>query len=184
MSHHLQKMKNLFNELQQRNMDFTETHKVYIILSSLPESYDNLVTSLETMSERELNLQYITARLLEEARKRDERLEDKVRRSSPQRKGDDSPERRRQASPQRSKADFRREEKANKAFAVKRCFICNSERHLQRDCFQASSRRNKTDRKGSTFLVQAEEDKTKVTASWILDSGAVNHITIEDCFLS
>ena len=66
MSHHLQKMKNLFNELQQRNMGFTETHKSYIILSSLPESYDVLLTSHESMPERELNLQYLTGRLLEE----------------------------------------------------------------------------------------------------------------------
>ena len=84
MSHHLQKMKNLFNELQQRNMDFTESHKAYIILSSLPESYDVLVTSLESMPDRDLTLQYLTSRLLEEARKRSERSENRRKHDSPQ----------------------------------------------------------------------------------------------------
>ena len=69
MSHHLQKLKNSLMNFN-RNMEFTETHKAYIILSSLPESYDVLVTNLESMPERDLNLQYITGRLLEEARKR------------------------------------------------------------------------------------------------------------------
>ena len=66
-------MRNLFVEIEQMGMQFRENHKVYVILSSLPEDYDVLVTSLESMPERDLTLEYLTGRMLEEEEKRNER---------------------------------------------------------------------------------------------------------------
>ena len=77
-------MRNLFVKLEQRGMEFTENHKVYVILSSLPEDYNVLVTSLESMSERDLTLEYLTGRLLEEEDKRNERSQVRMRDDIPQ----------------------------------------------------------------------------------------------------
>ena len=63
---------------------------------------------------------------------------------------------------------------------VRHCFNCGSEKHLQRDCREAGHR-SEGRKKGRISFVQAA-DKTKVT-SWILDSGAVCHLTKKICFL-
>ncbi|KAJ7335088.1 hypothetical protein JRQ81_013029 [Phrynocephalus forsythii] len=79
MSRHLQEMRELLLQLEQRGMEFTVIHKVYVILSSLSEMYDVLVTSLESMPERDLTLEYLTGRLLEEELKRNERFQSRRR---------------------------------------------------------------------------------------------------------
>ena len=79
VSEHLQKMKELFNELEQRDMQFPENHKVYVMLRSLAEDYDVLVTSLESMDEEELTREYLTGRLLEEEQRRSERSNSKMK---------------------------------------------------------------------------------------------------------
>jgi hypothetical protein len=43
-----------------------------VLLMSLPPSFDNLVTSLESMSTKDVDLQFIVARLLHEVSKRKE----------------------------------------------------------------------------------------------------------------
>jgi hypothetical protein len=50
-----------------------EDEDVYMVLfMSLPPSFDNLVTSLESMSTKDVDLQFIVARLLHEVSKRKE----------------------------------------------------------------------------------------------------------------
>ncbi|KAG8147107.1 hypothetical protein E2320_022555, partial [Naja naja] len=72
MSTHLQNMRT-FLELEERGMTFTESHKMYMVLSSLDSSWDVLVTSLESMQEQDLTMAYLTGRLLEEEQKQLER---------------------------------------------------------------------------------------------------------------
>jgi hypothetical protein len=50
-----------------------ENEDVYmVLLMNLPPSFDNLVTSLESMSTKDVDLQFIVARLLHEVSKRKE----------------------------------------------------------------------------------------------------------------
>jgi len=50
----------------------TDEDVYMVLLMSLPPSFDNLDTSLESMSTKDVNLQFIVARLLHEVSKRKE----------------------------------------------------------------------------------------------------------------
>ena len=107
-----------------------------------------LVTSLESMPERDLTLEYLTGRLLEEEEKRNERSRVRMR--------NDIPQQRRAAS----RSDG---EQTGKALAVRRCFKCGSEKHLQRNCREKeTSQRSRGKKQGRISLVQASSDNSKV----------------------
>ncbi|CAI5784466.1 Hypothetical predicted protein [Podarcis lilfordi] len=57
---HVTKMLSVFNKLRLLQVNFTEELKVYILLSSLDKSYDNLSLTLESMNPADLTLQYVT----------------------------------------------------------------------------------------------------------------------------
>ena len=63
-------MKTMLMDLREKNITFTEIQEAFIILSSLDESYDQLVTSLEILPQSELTVLNITSKLLEEEQKR------------------------------------------------------------------------------------------------------------------
>lgn len=47
-------------------MIYTDLHKVYVKLSSLDESWDGLICSIEVMAETDLSLDFVTGKLLQE----------------------------------------------------------------------------------------------------------------------
>ncbi len=53
-------------------MNITDEGVYMVLLMSLPSSFDNLITSLESVSIKDVNLQFIIARLLHEMSKRKE----------------------------------------------------------------------------------------------------------------
>jgi hypothetical protein len=68
---HINTMKALVDQL--RSIEVNITHEdVYMVLMSLPPSFDNLVTSLESMSTKDVDLQFIVARLFHKVSKRKE----------------------------------------------------------------------------------------------------------------
>ncbi|CAI5768991.1 Hypothetical predicted protein [Podarcis lilfordi] len=67
---HVTKMLSVFNKLRLLQVNFTEELKVYILLSSLDKSYDNLCLTLESMNPADLTLQYVTGRLCDEEERR------------------------------------------------------------------------------------------------------------------
>lgn len=56
MERHLQVMRVMFVELDEKGMHFTKLHKSFMVLSSLDTSYDTLVTSLEALPEAHMML--------------------------------------------------------------------------------------------------------------------------------
>jgi hypothetical protein len=65
-------VKALANQLRSIEVKI-ENEDVYMVLfMSLPPSFDNLVTSLESMSTKDVDLQFIVAQLLQEVSKRKE----------------------------------------------------------------------------------------------------------------
>lgn len=75
MSKHLTAMTELVHKLLGMGEKLAEYWIVAMLLSSLPESYNPLITTLEGRSENELKLDYVKGKLLDEWRRRCERNE-------------------------------------------------------------------------------------------------------------
>jgi hypothetical protein len=63
-------VKALANQLHSIEVNITDEDVYMVLLMSLPPSFDNLVTSLESMCTKDVDLQFIVARLLHEMSKR------------------------------------------------------------------------------------------------------------------
>jgi hypothetical protein len=65
-------VKALIDQLRSIKVNITYEDVYMVLLMSLPPSFDNLVTSLESMSTKDVDLQFIVTRLLHEVSKRKE----------------------------------------------------------------------------------------------------------------
>jgi len=69
---HINTMNTLANQLRSIEVNITDEDVYMVPLMSLPPSFDNLVISLELMSTKNVDLQFIVARLFHEVSKRKE----------------------------------------------------------------------------------------------------------------
>ncbi len=69
---HINMVKALADQLRSIEVNITDEDVYMALLMSLPPSFDNLVTSLESMSTKDVDLQFIIARLFHELSKRKE----------------------------------------------------------------------------------------------------------------
>jgi hypothetical protein len=69
---HINTLKALANQLHSIEVNIMDKDVYMVLLISLPPSLDNLVTSLESMFTKDVDLQFIIARLLHEVSKRKE----------------------------------------------------------------------------------------------------------------
>jgi hypothetical protein len=69
---HINTMKALANQLRSIEVNITDEDVYMVLLMSLPPSFDNLITSFESMSTKDVDLQFIVARLLHEVSKKKE----------------------------------------------------------------------------------------------------------------
>jgi hypothetical protein len=69
---HINTMKALVDQLRSIEVNITDENVYMVLLMSLPPSFDNLVTNLESMSTKDVDLQFIVARLFHEMSKRKE----------------------------------------------------------------------------------------------------------------
>lgn len=67
---HIGEMLEMFHRLSSLNENFQQHIVVAIILSSLPENYDNLITALEGREEKDLTKEFIIEKLLDEYRRK------------------------------------------------------------------------------------------------------------------
>jgi hypothetical protein len=65
-------VKALIDQLRSIEVNITYEDVYMVLLMNLPPSFDNLVTSLESMSTKDVDLQFIVTRLLHEVSKRKE----------------------------------------------------------------------------------------------------------------
>lgn len=117
-------MRQLFTELDERGISSPELHKVSVVLSSLDESYDRLVMTLEALPESQLTLAYLTGRLVEEEQKRADNRQER---------GQAAKESRAREAPT-NKAAFQGNFDVPGVLIVKHCFACSSTSHLRRAC--------------------------------------------------
>jgi hypothetical protein len=66
---HINMVKALADQLCSIKVNIADEDVYMVLLMSLPPSFDNLVTSLESMSTKDVDLQFIVARLLHEVSK-------------------------------------------------------------------------------------------------------------------
>jgi hypothetical protein len=69
---HINTVKALADQLRSIEVNIRDEDVYMVLLMSLPPSFDNLVTSLESMSTKDVDLQFIVARLFHEVSKRKE----------------------------------------------------------------------------------------------------------------
>ncbi|XP_061476549.1 putative zinc finger protein 66 isoform X1 [Rhineura floridana] len=151
MQRHLQNLQRLFAELQEMNMQHTQEQMAYITLSTLNDSWDGIISALESLPDAELSVNYITNKLLQEA------------------------ERRQEKSKQSNKENPERNEQGSMAYGVRRCYTCGSTNHLRRHC-QAEKQRRTQQCEKDPFKVHVvgtkDKDNELNRASWTIDSGA------------
>ena len=73
MLDHINKVKSLADQLLCLDVPIKDEDLVMTLLDSLPTSYENLITALETRPMKELTVDFITARLIHEMSKRKEK---------------------------------------------------------------------------------------------------------------
>jgi len=69
---HINMVKALADQLRSVEVSIEDEDVYMVLLMNLPPSFDNLVTSLESRSTKDVDLQFIVARLLHEVSKRKE----------------------------------------------------------------------------------------------------------------
>ncbi len=69
---HINMVKVLVNQLRSIEVNIEDEDVYMVLLMSLPSSFDNLVTSLESMSTKDVDFQFIVIRLFHEVSKRKE----------------------------------------------------------------------------------------------------------------
>ncbi|CAI5791960.1 Retrovirus-related Pol polyprotein from transposon TNT 1-94 [Podarcis lilfordi] len=146
-----------------------EEDKVFIVLSSLDDSYDMLVNSLESVETDKLTLEYVTGRLYaEEDRCAERKMTSAQLLEHP--RGNNSWEEQRCREPEKQPGGAAADQPVvNK---VKRCFCCKSSGHLLRDCprKQQKQQKHRRQQRESTAWVSADGQENEEL--WVLDSGA------------
>lgn len=165
----LYEMEDLYSRLENAGERLSANMQVAMVLRSLPKSFDALTTALESRSDKELTMDLVRAKLIDESEKLygEKVQEERVLKA----KGDAKPI----------------------------CFFCGQSGHKKRDCKKFLSRKNsrdsedkietrnkpkkdervkkvrENDARSFTFMVR-QSDTRGASCSWLLDSGATSHM--------
>ncbi len=152
---HINTVKALADQLCSIKMNIMDEDVYMVLLMSLPPSFDNLVTSLELMSNKDVDLQFIIARLLHEMSKRKEcESFDTI-------------------------ALVNKTHKSNE----KLCFYCKKPRHFVKNYLKKKNdekeKANQAREDHKQMFVATLSANDHTTYDWIVDSGATQHMTFE-----
>ena len=175
MVDHLSKLTEMFEKLSIMGENINDNLIVAFILSSLPESYDTVVMSLETREEKDLTSKMVKDRLLDEYERRKNK--------------------------EGSSNNLEKAFKINRSIQKKFCNYCKRSGHLRNECFFLKNSKNNEsnkntqnnnlkDNKTSTVKRATEDDKKEVLFStargckddWFIDSAATSHICSNELF--
>ena len=182
MIDHINYIKTLSEHLEAVDDPVQEKDLVIILISSLPEEYNYLITALETIGEEKLTWEYVRDRLMHEA--------DKMEKSKHLLGNIDK-------SDNTNDALFTKKQDKRKAFEKKICHYCKKPGHFARDCYKkkadtkrAQEKYEKPDKgraSGNFASNTAEKDTEPDVAlevnegsckdNWLIDSGASQHMT-------
>lgn len=183
MADHLTGISQLVNRLRSMGEELKEHWLVAIVLSSLNESYDGLITVLESRPESELKLEFVKGKLLDEWRKRMEKSDVLTTNGKNENV---------LKTVVKKKPEKKRKEKV--------CHYCGKEGHFRRECrkleqdrkYRESEKRNsekakiatKTDEElDEVCLTTGLPNRDPESVMWFLDSGATSHMTNDSSLL-
>ncbi len=148
---HINTVKALADQLRSIEVNITDEDVYMVLLMSLPPSFDNLVTSLESMSTKDVDLQFIVARLLHEVSKRKE------------------------CESSETTALVNKTHKSNE----KLCFYCKKPGHFVINYLKKKNdekeKVNQACEDHEQMFVAALSANDHTTYDWIVDSGATQH---------
>ncbi len=146
---HINIVKALMDQLRSIEVNITDEDVYMVLFMSLPPSFDNLVTSLESMSTKDVDLQFIVTRLLHEVSKRKE------------------------CESSETTALVNKTHKSNE----KLCFYCKKLRHFVRNYLKKKSDEKKEVNQAcedhEQMFVAALSANDHTTYDWIVNSGAM-----------
>jgi hypothetical protein len=148
---HINTVKALADQLHSIEVKITD-EDVYM---SLPPSFDNLVTSLASMSTKDVDLQFIVARLFHKVSKRKE------------------------CESSETTALVNKTHKSNE----KLCFYCKKPQHFVRNCLKKKSdekeKVNQACEHHELVFIAVLSANDHTTYNWIVDSDATQHLTFQ-----
>jgi hypothetical protein len=152
---HINMVKALADQLCSIEVNITDENVYMVLFMSLPPSFNNLVTSLESMSTKDVDLQFIVVRLLHEVSKRKE------------------------CESSETTALVNKTHKSNK----KLCFYCKKPGHFVRNCLKNKNdekeKINQICEDHEQMFVTTLRSNDHATYDWSVDFGVVQHMTFE-----
>jgi hypothetical protein len=145
-------VKALADQLRSIDVNIEDEHVYMVLLMSLPPSFDKVVTSLESMSTKDVDLQFIVLRLLHEVSKRKE------------------------SESKENATLLNKTHKANE----KLCFYCKKPGHFVRNCLKKKSdekeKANQACDDQEQMFVTALSANDHARNNWIKDGYKVNNV--------
>jgi len=156
---HINTVKALADQLRSMEVNITDEGVYMVLVMSLPPFFDNLVTSLEFVSTKDVDLQFIVARLLHEVSQTKE------------------------CESSETTTLVNKSHKSNE----KLCFYCKKPGHFVRNCLKKKNdekkKANQTCEYHEQMFVTALSANDHTTYDWIVDSSATQLMTFkQECF--
>lgn len=167
MEDHINNMLDLVNKLTALGEQLMDHLIVAMMLSSLPDSYNTLITALESRAEEDLTLDLVKGKLIDEYKRR--KATGTIGESS--------------------ESALKTSKESKEKSGNQECFFCKKRGHQKKDCYkykkwkqnkekanQATENPHKKDNKSGDvcFLINTKE---KTSNTWFIDSGATSHMT-------
>lgn len=166
MEEHLVQMINLIDQAVELGVKLDDKMQIFILLSSLNEEYDGLVTALEARDEANLTIEIVKMKLLDEYEKKKKVTNESALVS-------------RYAEKSARNVKFHKK-RPDPAYIT--CFNCNEKGHYASSCNKKSDENLSNESKQHANLALTEKHELAFTstmsysAGWYVDSGATSHI--------
>ncbi|UYV77601.1 hypothetical protein LAZ67_15001684 [Cordylochernes scorpioides] len=177
MQQHITTMMELVDKLRTIGETLKDSHITAILLCSLPKSYSNLITMLESRPDDELTLEFTKNKLLDEHTRRVESSKDESTATK--------------ALKSLHRASSQRREKEKKF-----CSFCHKPNHSKEECWHYQKRNNSNkeykyenfrrgnNNKGPNPKALNCTQREASVHNWFVDSGATSHMAYDESFFT